>query len=393
MLKLNLFDEEFDNILENKITKYVNNNISNSIRLIIDYMEDDSNFKVEYFVRKANSRILNVDWKKLVYELYDIVNSSVIRDYIMPNYEFLLYEILEFCEDAHNDISLFDELDSSLKNEIKTHFENDESMIYKIITYSEYYDFLFYDYDFFPEDVERMTMIFIKNNELFNLLYQDIDMDEYTDLMPEDLFVQYNNILKKELEINIDEKNNIPFFNCFYSACIALQSSNFTKDKEINGTLIKEKENDRNDYLKHLLKASGFNVLDQTRQGVSSGGKDAGEIDIKVEFSNIEFSIIEAMNLDCVNTNYIKNHINKLFGYDTLGNKDNFILSYVKVKDFKEFWEGYKEEVLNFTYEGNIVKIGVENMEAYNKPNLRCIKVILLNEGMQTNLTHIAIKM
>ncbi len=392
MLKLNLFDEEFDNVLENKITKYVNSNISNCIRLIIDYMEDDSNFKVEHFIRKANSRIFNVDWKKLVYELYDIVKSPVIRDYIMPNYEFLLYEILEFCEDAHNEICLFDELDSSFKNEIKEYMGNNKSLIYRITTYSEYYEFLFYDYDFFPEDVERMTMICIKNRAMFNIFYPDVNLDEYKDLMPEDLYVKYNNI-EKNLDLKISKKINIPFLQHIYNACIKLQANDFYKDKKVNSKYKNVIEDVRNDYIRDLLKTSNYYVQDQTRQGQSEKKKSSGEVDIKVEFSEMELTIVEAMNLYSVDKNYITKHINKVFKYDTLGNKENYILSYVRVVKFKEFWDKYKEMVINFSYDGNITMEGYDDMEAYNKPNLRCIKIILLNEGIMTNLTHIVVKM
>lgn len=48
----------------------------------------------------------------------------------------------------------------------------------------------------------------------------------------------------------------------------------------------------------------GYPVRDQTRQGTSNGGKEAGEVDILVRKEGFPFSIIEALNLSSISEAY-----------------------------------------------------------------------------------------
>ncbi|MPM10896.1 hypothetical protein SDC9_57233 [bioreactor metagenome] len=124
-------------------------------------------------------------------------------------------------------------------------------------------------------------------------------------------------------------------------ACIILQRNFHYKNVS---------EDERNDFIRDLLLAKGYSVKDQTRQGTSKRGKASGEVDILIEEKNIPYAIIEALNLASLNASYLDVHIDKIFKYDTLGYDCNFIISYVTIKDFNDFWNKYKLHIQAHKY-------------------------------------------
>lgn len=98
------------------------------------------------------------------------------------------------------------------------------------------------------------------------------------------------------------------------AACVKLQS---------NSTYFETSENQRNDYIRDLLKTEKYDVKDQTRRGISAIGKSAGEVDILIEEGGLPVTIIEALNLDSLDTNYLDRHLDKVYRYDTVGNVFN----------------------------------------------------------------------
>ena len=100
------------------------------------------------------------------------------------------------------------------------------------------------------------------------------------------------------------------------AACVKLQS---------NSTYFETSENQRNDYIRDLLKTEKYDVKDQTRRGISAIGKSAGEVDILIEEGGLPVTIIEALNLDSLDTNYLDRHLDKVYRYDTVGNLFNII--------------------------------------------------------------------
>lgn len=273
MLKIHLLDNCGDYKLRQEVVKYINKKVQDLIEVIIDYLEDNNGFTVESFIYKANSRTFDVNWLKLIYELYDIVRSDREIDYLKPNYEFLLHEIIEFGEELDD---IFDKVSPELVKMIKLNLADSEYILEQITNFEQYYDILFYDFDFLPEIVERMTTLYIRNKNVFELYNNDVDLDEYSDLMPMYLFDDYSKIklLEKEKNATTEKvvepyynKNN--FFECLNSVCLKIQRSITYKDQI---------ENVRNDYVRDLLEQSGYCIKDQTRQGTSSGGKDAGRL-------------------------------------------------------------------------------------------------------------------
>lgn len=108
---------------------------------------------------------------------------------------------------------------------------------------------------------------------------------------------------------------------------------------------IPEFEDSRNSFVANVLTNKNFRVKDQTQFGKSATGKQAGEIDIKIDNDQSEtIAIYEAFNLSVFDRTKIKNHIIKLFNYDTNGLPENYIVVYCS-KNFIDNWNKYKTYV------------------------------------------------
>lgn len=323
LLALDLFDHTSLTDLERNITKYVNKNVECIIRVLLDFLEDNNDFTPEDFLPYNNLRIDNDTWNEMVYDLYDIIRSDVIREYIKPKYEFLLYVILQWWEDCTDDPDdlLESKLDSNLIDKIQdtyTSEEGDNYVLNAITNFEEYYYILFADHDFLPSSLERMIIIYLRNPEWFKMLFPGVDLKEYRELMPKDLLEQFEELSYGSREPGKKDVSETTLLKDLFFCSIKLQANHKYRDSL---------EDDMNDYLRDLLDAIGYIVRDQTRQGTSNGGKQAGEVDILVRNENIPFAIIEALKLSSVNKSYISKHIDKIYKYDTLGNKCNFIIS------------------------------------------------------------------
>lgn len=142
--------------------------------------------------------------------------------------------------------------------------------------------------------------------------------------------------LKRKVEIEVDKDY---FINDLIEVCRLMQGNSIY--------LGDVKENIRNDYVRDLLEFKGYIAKDQTRQSISKNKKDAGELDLLIRANTkVQHQIvIEGLNLDSCDTNYIKEHFDKLFTYDTNGNDFNVILGYVTAKKFEEHCLKYKRYI------------------------------------------------
>lgn len=218
-------------------------------------------------------------------------------------------------------------------------------------------------------------------------------------------------LISFELEVeyeNIDIEGKNIFVIKLKNSDEAL-SMNFTKDLGSQEAFVKNlvlacfnlqsrkhysnaKEDDRNDYIGDILGAIGYTVKDQTRRGSSSSGKDSGELDIFVSKDGLPFTVIEAMNLSSVDTNYINKHLDKIFLYDTSGNKFNVCLSYVKTTDFEAFWEKYSAYVVNYSYTAPLLSSDISIDDEYGYSELRIIKTNHNRSGRTVSLYHIGVR-
>ena len=183
----------YDNLsnLGMKITQYVNGNLRDIIRVLIDVLETDSEFELDGFFPRGYLMRKPQECRNIINELYEIVCSKSIREFIKPKYEYALYSILcwwEECADDESDL-IINSIDDGLKKEL----DNDEmgNILRWIQDFDEYYDICFRDHDFLPETLNNMVMLYLKNPQLLETFFQYDNLDDYIDLMDCDLRERY----------------------------------------------------------------------------------------------------------------------------------------------------------------------------------------------------------
>ena len=122
------------------------------------------------------------------------------------------------------------------------------------------------------------------------------------------------------------------------------------------------RENEINDYVRNMLKMSEcFEVMDQSRHGLSAMEKDAGSVDILISKNGNEVAIIEGLILESIDKKYISSHIDKaIINYNPLSSPV-FLLAYVKASDYTLFWEKCFDYLSTYQFpEDIIVKKGFE---------------------------------
>ena len=186
-------------------------------------------------------------------------------------------------------------------------------------------------------------------------------------------------------------------------------SMNFTKDLNSQDAFLKNliiaclnlqarklystaSEDDRNDYIGDILEAIGYTLKDQTRRGRSETGKQSGELDIFVSKDGLPYTVIEAMNLDSVNKSIINKHLDKIFLYDTSGNKFNVCLSYVKVANFDTFWTNYSAHIANYNYHAPLLSLDTSVDDEYGFSELRIVKSSHSRSGRTVSLYHVCVR-
>ena len=89
---------------------------------------------------------------------------------------------------------------------------------------------------------------------------------------------------------------------------------------------------------------------------------------------------------------YLDEHIEKVYKYDITGNKINYLISYVKTKNFGKFWEKYVVHIRNYGYPYNLVAIDDKVEKEYDYTDIRYICTIHNRNGKKTTLIHICLK-
>lgn len=388
MIRLEILNDDLDE-LDEKLIRYANDNLKEIIRVLIDFLEDDNEVMIWDVIPKNTNSISGQEWIEMVYDLYNMVSSSVLRDYIKPKYQYLLYQILGWWQECFEDDMnlLMVDLDEELAQKISLKYPseniNDENYILKALTnYDEYFYIFFQDHDFLPDMLEKMVIIYLRvKSEMFAKLFPDVELDEFRDLMPRDLKELYDECKTMSNNDNIQDIENVLCEDIMF-CCEKVQSDFTLKDAG---------ENSINDRIRDLLEAMGYDIKDQTRHGLSARGKDAGNIDILIKMGKFPIAILEALKVTCFREKYILEHINRIYKYDTLGLKHNFLIIYVKDMSINEFFERYVKCLQKWEYPYKVININEDNQKQY--PEIRTIKMILDREGIQTKLYHFIIRL
>ena len=135
--------------------------------------------------------------------------------------------------------------------------------------------------------------------------------------------------------------------NSVLKALLNIQRNHLYKDK---------KENEINDGIRDSLSML-YEVKDQTRQGDSSSGKDAGEIDLLLCNKGVPIAILEGLVLKSFNSSYLDEHISKvLTNYDPNGCLIVYVLIYAKVAKFGELWQKVVDYLSSYNYPYEVIQ-------------------------------------
>lgn len=172
------------------------------------------------------------------------------------------------------------------------------------------------------------------------------------------------------------------FIDKLFLACVKLQRNPLFNDAS---------EDQRNDFIRDILETSGYQVKDQTRQGLSGTGVSTGEVDLLVQNNELPLCIVEALNLSSLNKNYLNLHLDKLYNYDTSGNKFNVILSYVSIGDFGVFWDRYRTHIKNHLFPYQLIECDETMLGSHNYTDIKYFRTIHDRNGSKTHLWHICV--
>lgn len=109
-------------------------------------------------------------------------------------------------------------------------------------------------------------------------------------------------------------------------------------------------EDTMNDYIRDVFDES-YTIKDQTRQGKSESGAEAGEVDIQICHDGLPVAMIEGIKVASLERDRLGAHINKvLTKYDPNGCPYVFLIVYTTVKNFDSGYENIFEYFDKYDY-------------------------------------------
>lgn len=109
-------------------------------------------------------------------------------------------------------------------------------------------------------------------------------------------------------------------------------------------------EDTMNDYIRDILDESYF-MKDQTRQGESENGDEAGEVDIQLCYDGLPVVMIEGIKVSSLERERLDSHMNKvLTKYDPNGCPYAFLIVYTTAKNFDLGYENIFNHFDKYSY-------------------------------------------
>lgn len=207
----------------------------------------------------------------------------------------------------------------------------------------------------------------------------------------------YSRVFKKNLKIldilnktdrGVTEKQT-RLIGDIVSACQMMQSTKI---------YWKASEDDRNTFVRDILRTKGYYIADQTRSGKSSTGKQPGELDIEIrESSDTPWTVYEALNItgfaQTSKNNWNEHLIRLLDNYNPLGYPFLFLVSYLEcTKDrFKEIWLDYFAHLSVYSP----LNYSLQSVEGQSDESfyIRSAQCVYDRAGLPTTVYHICVRL
>lgn len=336
-----------------KVTQYVNSNLKDIIRVLIDILEGDPDFGLDGFFSRDYLMRKPEECRNAIYELYELISSRSIRDYIKPKYEYLLYAILEWwedCADSEDDL-IINPIDDKLKNDLDD--EDGRIILTQIQDYEEYFNFCFQDHDFLPSQLSNMVILYLENPKLVEMFFGYDDLDEYVDLMECDLRERYLEVRhKKKVVIKDSLADNIVSEMIYTIRRFQKRIAHFENRDEVQITA------DLQDAVEGILN-NKYGLITSREFTMGRALKKLGETDLYIykEQDGIitDYAILE--------NKYIENFIdqyNQLMGYLNPNFKFGITLSLNRKLSIKQGFEKIENELKSLS--GQFKPVSIEKI-------------------------------
>ena len=356
LIQIDIVDYENLSDLGLRITKYVNSNLRDIVRSLLDILELDQEFDLDGFFPRDYLMRKPQECRNSVYELYEIICSTNIRDFIKPKYEYLLYSILDWwekCADNEDDL-IINPVDDSLIKDL----DNDDGQenLKWIQDFQKYYNICFQNHDFLPEQLNDMVLLYLNNPKLLEMAFQ-INLDDYLDLMECDLRDRY---LEKRYEKNSD-------FCSSLSEKIVMELISVIK--RFQKRIVHFEKRDEVEITADIQDAvtgplnSKYNVLIAREFTIGRANKKLGETDLYIYAEKdgyvTDYAVLENKYIE----NFTKQY-EQLMGYLNQDFKFGITLSLNRKMSFKEGFDKIENDLkrMKGTYQPTKIKrIGGEN--------------------------------
>lgn len=319
MIPLELFDYSNYKEIDMQVTRYVNKNLETIIRVLLDILNDDSEFDLEGFLPRDYLERKPEECRKLVDELYELVKSDVLRDYIKPKYEYLLYMIIFWWDEIIDEeedllpIAIEGKLLNKIRNEESYLSEDGENYVLRQITsFDSYYYICFDDHDFLPKQLSQMVTIYLRNSKFFKSFFPDVSLMDYVDLMQCDLRELYFEKCNEELS----NDNEIKYSNIedqIVSEIVFVLQLLESRVVEIENRDEVQISNDIYNSLLRILKVS-FGIECTREMTIGRANKKLGETDLYL-YKNDK---VKKQHIAIIENKYINNfqsQYQQLLGY------------------------------------------------------------------------------
>lgn len=398
MIHVQEFFPDYYPELNQIVEEYINHVLTEIVSYILDYYAesknnwpDDPYDMIKQLSPKALFREKPELCERRLFELYDLLESPIVRKTIQPIYEYMLYQSIEFViEIEGNDAEGFWKLGEQERESIRHYFEveiteddNYDKMIKDITNLEEFLTVCFWDWDFLPNQVNILTSLSIENPSEFLLFMDYEELDDYIELMDVDLKEKYLQNREKIKSLDKEDKSTFSLLNKdFLKALISVQK---------NHLYIGKTEDEINDYIRDMLQIK-WDVHDQTRQGESETGKQAGEVDFVFMNKGMPFALAEALKTDSMNEAYIHKHITKAIdNYNPSGYPFVFLVMYVTTKDFIAFWSKCFSYLQAYDYHYDVSSEIAEYELPYTE--IRQARTIIIRNGKFVTIQFYAVHM
>lgn len=351
------------------------------IKIAEKYLSDSNNVDLKFnFIGNALSVLFYSNHKDSLREYY-----TALKDKVDRKDDFTIDTINNLISFQEGDLEILEQLFYLIyDNAIKDHFAYHSAKSNLSILFS----------NFSKNQVNHLSIVTLLNQMLKRPKNTDKHIFFINNLLKGTYTGYYNSLIKKynfteARTLLLKEKDNII---TVYQEEDMLKDILFACSKMQENKSFWGSEDERTKQILDLLSIK-YTTKDQSTYGVSTGGKQAGEVDGVINNTSGSEIFIEALNLNSIDQSSLKTHIEKLeYNYDSKGLRGKFLIVYYnskgKFEDFCSRYYSYIESQHSFNFEKNSISLEeVDYAEQY------LIKTTHLRNNKEVYLYHILLNM